>query len=186
MIGYRYGTELFNLLINPLHSDYELTWHRDAIPPETSDAVEAEKLKIPHYGTQWNTALYDESCLFVVPGSHNRIRTAEERRITEHDALSQAMPDAIRVELKAGQTVFYNNNILHRAMYSKDSKRATLHACIGTTVGGHHRAENIFQHGLEWMREERFRKTLPESMLGPYNNLIRLADQEKAKIVATH
>ncbi|RUS35264.1 hypothetical protein BC938DRAFT_473429 [Jimgerdemannia flammicorona] len=178
--------ELFNLLINPLESDYELTWHRDAISPETSDAEEIERLKIPHYGTQWNTALYDESCLLVVPRSHNRVRTAEERRITEHDPLSQQMPGQLRVHLCAGQTVFYNNNILHRAAYSKDSKRATLHACIGTTTGGHHRAENIFQHGLEWMREEKFRRTLPESMFGPYDNLIRLADQEKAKAAEAH
>ncbi|RUP50122.1 hypothetical protein BC936DRAFT_140246 [Jimgerdemannia flammicorona] len=178
--------ELFNLLINPLESDYELTWHRDAISPETSDAEEIERLKIPHYGTQWNTALYDETCLLVVPRSHNRVRTAEERRITEHDPLSQQMPGQLRVHLCAGQTVFYNNNILHRAAYSKDSKRATLHACIGTTTGGHHRAENIFQHGLEWMREEKFRRTLPESMFGPYDNLIRLADQEKAKAAEAH
>ena len=47
--------ELFNLLINPRDSDFDLTWHRDAIPAETPEEEEKEKLTIPHYGTQWNT-----------------------------------------------------------------------------------------------------------------------------------
>jgi hypothetical protein len=47
--------ELFNLLINPQESDFDLTWHRDAIPAETPETEEKEKLAIPHYGTQWNT-----------------------------------------------------------------------------------------------------------------------------------
>lgn len=48
-------TELFNLLINPQDSDFDLTWHRDAVPAETPADQEEDKLKIPHYGTQWNT-----------------------------------------------------------------------------------------------------------------------------------
>lgn len=47
--------ELFNLLINPEESDFDLTWHRDAIPAATSPEEEETKLTIPHYGTQWNT-----------------------------------------------------------------------------------------------------------------------------------
>jgi hypothetical protein len=46
---------LFNLLINPQDSDFDLTWHRDAVKAEASEEEENEKLKIPHYGTQWNT-----------------------------------------------------------------------------------------------------------------------------------
>lgn len=47
--------ELFNLLINPNEHDFDLTWHRDAIPATTPEEEEKEKLTIPHYGTQWNT-----------------------------------------------------------------------------------------------------------------------------------
>lgn len=50
-----YSLELFNLLINPEESDFDLTWHRDAIPAATSPEEEETKLTIPHYGTQWNT-----------------------------------------------------------------------------------------------------------------------------------
>lgn len=116
-------------------------------------------------------ALYDESCLFVVPSSHNRVRTPEEREITINDPLSRNMPGQLQVHLKAGQTVFYNNNIMHRAIYYCADKRVTLHASFGSTEGGHHRAANIFQHGLDWMNEDRFFKTLPKSLVTPYNNL---------------
>jgi len=173
--------ELFNLLINPIYKDYSLTWHRDDIKPEVDTEEETRRLAIPHYGTQWNTALYRDSCLYVVPGSHKRLRTPEERQIQLHDPLSTAMPGAICLTLEPGQTVFYNNNILHRAMYQKDNKRATLHACIGTTVGGHHRARNILQHEVNWMRDERFKRTLPQRIIPLYENLIRLADESKDK-----
>ncbi|KAL1915234.1 uncharacterized protein VTP21DRAFT_7510 [Calcarisporiella thermophila] len=169
--------ELFNLLINPRESDYQLTWHRDAIPIDATEEEEREKLKIPHYGTQWNTALYDDDALIVVPGSHLRVRTPEERDTMISDGYAP-LPGEKVVKLKAGQTVFYNNNILHRARYSCKQRRVTLHACMGCTVGGAHRAQNILQHGLSWMREERFRQMLPASLLGKYANLIRLADAQ--------
>jgi len=70
------------------------------------------------------------------------------------------MPDAIWVTLRSGETVFYNNNILHCASYSPNIPRATLHACMGDTRGGSARARNILQHDLEWMKEETFRETL--------------------------
>ncbi|KAI8337812.1 hypothetical protein BD560DRAFT_413173 [Blakeslea trispora] len=96
--------ELFNLLINPQDSDFDLTWHRDAIKAEASEQEEAEKLSIPHYGTQWNTALYEDECLYVVPNSHRRIRTKVEREITIHDPKSNKMPGQLKVVLKPGQT----------------------------------------------------------------------------------
>lgn len=47
--------ELFNMLINPQDSDFDLPWHRDAIKPKVPEDQERELLNIPHYGTQWNT-----------------------------------------------------------------------------------------------------------------------------------
>lgn len=61
----------------------------------------------------------------------------------------------------AGETVVYNQNILHCATYSPDSTRVTLHACIGNAKNGagQTRARNILQHGVGWMKEdERFEK----------------------------
>ncbi|ORZ00418.1 hypothetical protein BCR43DRAFT_485184 [Syncephalastrum racemosum] len=169
--------ELFNLLINPQDSDFDLTWHRDAVPAETPADQEEEKLKIPHYGTQWNTALYDDACLFVVPNSHRRVRTPEERDITINDPKSHKMPGQLQVNLKPGQTVFYDNNILHRAAYFCANKRATLHASMGTIEGGHHRAATIFQHGLDWMNSKEFQDNLPASLKKPYANVQAMAQR---------
>jgi hypothetical protein len=88
------------------------------------------------------------------------------------------MPNLLKVVLKPGQTVFYDSNILHRAAYSSKSKRATLHACMGTIDGGHHRASNIFQHGLDWMSEPQFRDSLPDSLKVPYANILRMAEKK--------
>jgi hypothetical protein len=60
----------------------------------------------------------------------------------------------------AGETVFYNSNILHCATYDSKHRRATLHASMGDTRGGSSRARNVLQHGLDWMREDRFRLSL--------------------------
>lgn len=60
----------------------------------------------------------------------------------------------------AGETVFYNSNILHCATYDSKAPRATLHACMGDCRGGSTRARNILQHGLEWMTSTTFCDTL--------------------------
>jgi hypothetical protein len=64
----------------------------------------------------------------------------------------------------AGETVFYNSNILHCATYNSKEKRTTLHGCMGDAKGGPIRARNILQHGLGWMKEERFRDGLPNEV----------------------
>lgn len=130
-------------------------------------------------------ALYDDSCLFVVPKTHNHPRTREQRALSStleppRDPLE--MPGAKQVHLKgkyclisilvslkpssgiryaAGETLFYNSNILHCATYDCRLPRVTLHACMGDTRGGSTRARNVLQHGLEWMKEDRFVETLP-------------------------
>lgn len=62
----------------------------------------------------------------------------------------------------AGQTVFYNSNIMHCATYDSKVPRATLHATMGDVRGGSSRARNVLQHGLEWMKEEKFNNGLNE------------------------
>ncbi|CEP12213.1 hypothetical protein [Parasitella parasitica] len=168
--------ELFNLLINPQNSDFDLTWHRDSVPAETDEEKEREMLELPHYGTQWNTALYQDECLYVVPRSHRRVRTPAERHITIHDPKSHDMPGMLKVVLKPGQSVFYDSNILHRAAYEHGTKRATLHACMGTIEGGGHRAANIFQHDLDWMKTPAFKQSLPSNLHIPHANTLAMAE----------
>jgi len=94
--------ELFNLLINPLTHDFALRWHRDDIPEGATFADEAKALKVWHHGVQWNTALYLDSCLYIVPGTHLTPRTHDQREFSAGQTLDNPldMPGAIRLTLQ--------------------------------------------------------------------------------------
>ena len=144
--------ELFNMLINPL-TDFDLDWHRDYIRPEVSELEEAEQLLLdPYAGTQFNLALTQDECLIVIPGSHERVRNAEEREKTSNESRKEFIEGQITVALHPGDVVFYNSNILHRASYSAKNERLTLHGSYGHVDHGHTRAKGVLQHGVsEWL-----------------------------------
>jgi len=140
--------ELFNLLVRP-DRDFELRWHRDDIPPTASAEEEMDRLKDPAWHAQWNLALYDDASLIVVPKSHLRARTETERNA---DPFEANIPDQLVVKMKAGDIVFYNNNIFHRGAYKSEVERMTLHGSVGHVKGGNHRARNVLQHGVkDWI-----------------------------------
>jgi len=140
--------ELFNLLIRP-DRDFELRWHRDDIPATATAEEELERLREPAWHAQWNLALYDDESLIVVPGSHVRARTEVERNA---DPFEKGLPGEIKVRMKPGDVVFYNNNILHRGAYLSDVERMTLHGSMGHVGGSRLRARNVLQHGIgEWV-----------------------------------
>ncbi|KIW10587.1 hypothetical protein PV08_11551 [Exophiala spinifera] len=147
--------ELFNLLVRPDH-DFELRWHRDDISEKATPEEELERLAKPAWHTQWNLALYDDSSLIVVPGSHRRARTATERAA---DPYEKGLPGELHVQMGPGDVVFYNNNILHRGAYNSEKERMTLHGSVGHSNGGSLRARNVLQHGLrEWIDQCDFSK----------------------------
>lgn len=140
--------ELFNLLIRP-DRDFELRWHRDDIPASATAEEELERLNKPAFSAQWNLALYDDSSLIVVPGSHRRARTDIERTA---DPYEQDIPNQLFVKLNPGDVVFYNNNIFHRGKYDSTVERMTLHGSAGHVDGSTLRARNVLQHGLrDWV-----------------------------------
>jgi Phytanoyl-CoA dioxygenase (PhyH) len=157
--------ELYNLLITP-DRDFALRWHRDDIPA-TATVEEEEAVLLPkgqakreYAHAQWNLALYDDESLIVVPGSHRRARTYVERHM---DPFADELPDMIVVKLKAGDVVFYDNNILHRGVYKADTKRLTLHGSMGRLGKSEQRARNVLQHGVgEWVDQCRFEELEPE------------------------
>ncbi|PIL32570.1 hypothetical protein GSI_05273 [Ganoderma sinense ZZ0214-1] len=130
----------------------------------------------PH---QPRRALRKDTCLYIVPGSHKSPRTPGQRALSSTlDAPENPldMPGAIRVTLQPGETVFYNNNILHCATYDEHEERITLHACMGEVRGGPSRARNILQHGLGWMKEDRFKETLDERGQRMLERIVRLQE----------
>jgi nicotinamide N-methyltransferase len=87
------------------------------------------------------------------------------------------------VKLKAGDAVFYNNNILHRGKYDASTERMTLHGSVGHINGGGLRARNVLQHGVkDWLNKIDFgelemadeEKERAESMR---EKLVKLADE---------
>ena len=152
--------ELYNLLVRP-DRDFELRWHRDDISADASAEEEMARLKEPAWHAQWNLALYDDDSLVVVPGSHRRARTDEERSA---DPFEKNMPGQKVVSMKAGDLVFYNNNILHRGVYDSTVQRMTLHGSIGHVKGSEMRARNVLQHGVgDWVSKCDFSR-LPGAM----------------------
>lgn len=145
--------ELYNMLVRP-DQDFELRWHRDDVTATATAEEELDRLNRPSFHAQWNLALYDDSSLVLVPGSHKRARTDAERGADPYEA---NMPGQIKVQLKAGQVAFYNNNILHRGVYDSGKERMTLHGSIGTMAAGRERARNVLQHGVgQWAEEDDF------------------------------
>lgn len=137
--------ELFNMLVRP-GADFALRWHRDDIPADAGPDAELSRLRQPEWHTQWNLALCDDDeSLVLVPGSHARARTQEER---EADPLEPRMPGQVVVHLDAGDVAFYNNNILHRGVYDARKERMSLHGSVGHSGGSKLRARNVLQHGI--------------------------------------
>ncbi|KAK4457389.1 hypothetical protein QBC42DRAFT_350512 [Cladorrhinum samala] len=139
--------ELLNLLVDPPKS-FALSWHRDDIPWESTAEQEMEVLSRKGYDrhTQYNLSLADgDESLVVVPGSHLRARTEEERR-------GDMGGKEVRARLDSGDVVFYDNNILHRGVYEAGRERMTLHGSVGHVDGAKSRARNVLQHGIgEWV-----------------------------------
>lgn len=152
--------ELYNMLVRP-EKDFALRWHRDDIPPTVSKEEEEERLKEPMMHAQWNLALWPDSSLIVVPGSHKRARTDMERSA---DPFEDDMPGQKIVKMEVGDIIFYQNNILHRGVYDSKAERMTLHGTIGLTGVDKARARNIMQHGIgSWAAKCDF-TDLPENM----------------------
>jgi len=139
--------ELYNLLVRP-DEDFSLRWHRDDVPPSASASEEEAILRKEMRHAQWNLALFDDESLVVVPGSHKRARTETERATGP----LEEMQGQVVVKMKAGDVVFYNNNILHRGVYSSEKERMTLHGSMGILGEDGARARNVLQHGPgEWV-----------------------------------
>jgi len=157
--------ELFNLLVSPAErQDFELCWHRDDVRPDVTPEDEEQQLKEKspegkQLHAQYNIALFDDASLVVVPGSHRRIRTDEERNAAPFEP---NLPGQIVVEMKPGDAVFYNSNILHRGVYRgidtpTNLGRMTLHGSVGLAGHGRERARQVLQHAVgPWIDRAQF------------------------------
>ncbi|ETI23281.1 hypothetical protein G647_05081 [Cladophialophora carrionii CBS 160.54] len=160
--------ELFNLLVSPDGGrDFELAWHRDDVRPDVTPEEEARQLNLNsreedrqlQLHAQYNIALFEDSSLVVVPGSHRRVRTRAERDAAPYEP---NLPGQVVVALQPGDAVFYDSNILHRGVYraidaARELGRMTLHGSVGLAGHGTERARQVLQHGVgEWVGRAKF------------------------------
>lgn len=118
---------------NPTQTSQDGNWHRDAqfvTPDEDAERDMVLKSARSGSGVQMQVALAPSGDVEYVPGSHLRWDTAEEYDIRKADqgnnSRSNTMPDALRLELEAGDAAMFNPMGLHRGRYHTDKLRRTL------------------------------------------------------------
>jgi len=142
-------TERIGVLFEPSQNAWTTHWHRDA-----RDVKNAERLAAweatqnnPNCWNQLNLPLYEDTCTWVIPGSHNRADLPGETAwlrsqdvadtrpvpVTEEEKEYRcidnvlAMPGGQRVVLDAGDMLLYRNTLWHLGNYTPFKRRATLH-----------------------------------------------------------
>lgn len=119
------------LMCNPVR-DHETGghrgWHRDFYPPHTAplQAYADDNLENGPRYVQWNLPLYDDNVLWVVPGSHARLNTAEENAAMTEDARAP-LPGSVQTHLAAGDGVAYILPLLHWGSRYNARMRRTIH-----------------------------------------------------------
>ncbi len=169
--------ELANMLVNPRNRDYAINWHRDLVREDLEPAEELARLQALQFSVQWNTALYDESSLVIVPGSHVRAKTPRERAIVTGEPQAD-MPGQLVVELRAGQGVYYDANLLHRGVYPHATCRQTIHCCMGHIAGA--RQRTYIYDALPWMDDEAVAAGLPARLQPLHANFRAMAARYRA------
>ena len=121
------------MMCNPVRDHGPAKWHRDLHPIDTAplqgyidDILEGG----PRY-VQWNVPLYDDSVLWVVPGSHVRFNTKEENEFMLADPC-QPLPNGVRTHLEAGDGVVYILPLLHWGSNYSPRLRRTIHGGFST------------------------------------------------------
>jgi hypothetical protein len=141
--------DYMGVLIEPADASWCTTWHRDA----RSLLSDEEWEKLLHrydLGCQVNCPLYDDPSTWFVPGSHLRGDTDGERAVAstlappprkaneQSDEVREracieycrAMPNAVCLNLAAGDYALYRPVAWHLGNYTPYRKRATLHDAV--------------------------------------------------------
>jgi len=168
---------LTNMLVNPALRDHAIGWHRDTAEPDISGEAELALLRKNLNHTQWNAAIYPESCLRIVPGSQARNITDAERNILVNHPF-EPMPGELRVHLHEGETVYYNAFLLHKGDYRKDQRRLTLHAAL--VLSGPGDAFGLHYDAVAFMEAPDFRDSLPAALHPLLDHWLEFAERVKA------
>ncbi|HEY3233814.1 MAG TPA: phytanoyl-CoA dioxygenase family protein [Polyangiaceae bacterium] len=153
------GTEdILSILIEPADKPWTTGWHRDVRDteraPEVIERFWQDCLNLDLFN-QVNCALYEDSCTWVVPGSHARRDTPAEAELATRSRIPAVpipdptglsneelervnleycdqFPGAKRILLDPGDYAVYRNIMWHVGNYVPYRIRATLHDMVPT------------------------------------------------------
>ena len=197
------GVTEMMLMCNPVKDRGPATWHRDHHPIDTApllgyidDIVETG----PRY-VQWNLSLYDDSVLWVLPGSHLRVNSEAENAQLLADP-KVPLPGAVQTHLNAGDGVVYILPILHWGSNYSRKMRRTIHG--GFSNYTHYPMSDYIEYlspeiqdrfdrwharsnQMEEWCEEALRAAIEKDGIGYHTALEKLHPDrgEKAKILST-
>ena len=165
---------------------------QQAVPAVVVPADEEKsKLEGRNFGrdgsTQWNCALWDDSCLYIVPRSHRRIRTAAEVEVSKllWDAQRRGcvhIEGEMAVPLKAGQASLHSDMLLHSSDANSSSRRRcgvalTYHTPdVRFNVVGDHSPEDFYGFVCRGHDSSGY---WPEDVAPPEGDFVPRRDAEK-------
>ena len=156
------------IFTTPDEVDWSGGWHRDFGKNERDGTpeVELEILNRPMTSLKWHLALVDDPHLQLVPGSHKRYRTDEERECLHNTRHADLSTQKV-IELKAGQTIFWSGNTIHRGIYKTKPERLTLAGSWRKHTEGD--APEPVDERMKWQLADSVRDFLPEAMHPAYD-----------------
>ena len=156
------------LCVNP--SGYDSGWHRD-VGGTNREARDQEELDIltnfmsSHF--KWSLALGDDPCLLLIPGTHCRNATEEERTGLLEDKKAD-IPGQQEIFLKKGETLFWSGKTIHRGRAPADlAERLTIRA--GMVRYDPEEGQEDLGERFAWMKADNIRDALPGSLRLPYD-----------------
>ncbi len=163
-----------------VRGDYEIGWHRDT-GGQVKDGSYEEEIQIlrrhrKHF-MKWHMALVDDPCLWIVPGSQHRFRTEREYEAIQ-DGGGGEIPGARQIDLRKGQTIFWNGNSIHRGvMPERMNRRSTL---MGGLIDHRSDYDPGEKGDHRWLLADNIRPALPQKAQSYYDNWRSLAEPRMA------
>ena len=171
------GLKQMFLMCNPATHYGPDLWHRDSQPSSQAPlaGLQADMLANGPGLVQWNIALYDDDVLWIVPGSHRRLNTAQENRELLEDRRTP-LSSGMQVKLEAGDGVMYINSILHWPSNYSTKLRRIIHLAY-RSFGG-----RLYPYGSRVSWEPSFVTHLSAEARATFQQFKELAAREDDRI----
>ena len=171
------GLKQMFLMCNPATHYGPDLWHRDSQPSSQAPlaGLQADMLANGPGLVQWNIALYDDDVLWIVPGSHRRLNTAQENRELLEDRRTP-LSSGMQVKLEAGDGVMYINSILHWPSNYSTKLRRIIHLAY-RSFGG-----RLYPYGSRVSWEPSFVTHLSAAARATFQQFKELAAREDDRI----